>query len=107
MSHRISQLDGNYSESEDSDIDSLLEMVKREPINKECFQVLGTSKQCLAYCDATFATKEECYKHNFLSTSQCCRTLIANLTKSGLEEAIKNVGIQQIVLKVKSVLPQL
>ena len=107
MSHRISQLDGNNSDSDDSDIDSLLEMVKSEPINKECFQVLGTSKQCLAYCNKIFKTKEECCKHNFLSTSQCCQTLIANLTKSGLEEAIKNVGIQQIVLKVKSVLPQL
>ena len=76
MSHRISQLDGNNSDSDDSDIDSILEMVK-------CLQVLGTSKQCIAYCNYIFTTKEECYKHKFLSTSQCCQTIMSSpaLTK--------------------------
>ena len=100
MLHGISQKVGNNSESDDSDIDSILEMVK-------CLQVLGTSKQCIAYCNYIFTTKEECYKHKFLSTSQCCQTIISNLKKSSLDEGIKKVGIQQIVLKVKSVYPQL
>ena len=106
MKHRLSQLDGHESDSESDDSNSIPE-IKREVIDKECFEDFGTAKKCEASCNEIFTSKEDCYRHMFLSNSQCCQTLISNLNKSGFEDTIKKVGLQRVVLKVKKALSRL
>ena len=106
MKHRLSQLDGHESDSESDDSNSIPE-IKREVIDKECFEDFGTAKKCEASCNEIFTSKEDCYRHMFLSNSQCCQTLISNLNQSGYEDTIKKVGLQRVVLKVKKALSRL
>ena len=83
-------MDGNVSESDDCS----------EEIEIDCFKVLATTLKCVVSCDKVFTTKEECYKHMYISASQCCKKLYSNLIECGLESEIKDVGIQQVSLKM-------
>ena len=88
IKHRISQVDGNVSESDDFS----------EEMEIDCFKVLARTLKCVVSCDKVFTTKEECYKHMYISSSQCCQKLYSNLIECGLENEIKEVGIQKVSL---------
>ena len=66
-------------------------------IDKDCFNVLAITQKCVIGCNKKLSTKEECYKHMYLSHSQCCKKN-SNLKKSDFEDKIKKDGIQKSVL---------
>ena len=80
--------------------------VKDEDEDEECLKMLGTSEKCFS-CKKSFTSKEECYRHMFLSMSQCCQNTVSNLSKCGLEKDVKEFGIQRTIMKVHGLLPQL
>ena len=88
MKQRISQVDGNDSDSEDFS----------EQIERNCYNVLARTEKCIVSCNKIFTTKEECYKHMYISSSQCCQKLYSNLIECGFESELKDVGIQQVSL---------
>ena len=90
MKHRISQVDGNDSDSDDCS----------ELIERNCYNVLARTVKCVVSCNKICTTNEECYKHMCLSLSQCCQKLHSNLIECGLESEIKDVGIRQVSLKM-------
>ena len=104
IKHKIPQVDGNTTESEDEG--SIQNKVKSETIDEECFKMLGTSDKCFS-CKNSFTSEEECYRHMFLSMSQCCQNTVLNLSKCGLEKDVKESGIQRTIMKVHGLLPQL
>ena len=104
MKHKVTQVDGNTTESEDDD--SIPFETKIESINEECFKALGKSETCVV-CNKSFETPEECYKHMFLSKSQCLQFTVSQLVKCGLEKDVKEIGIQRTMMKIHGLLPQL
>ena len=66
IKHRLSQVNGNVSESDDCS----------EEIDFDCFKVLARTLKYAVSCDKVFTTKEEFYKHMYISLSQCCQKLI-------------------------------
>ena len=92
IKHRIFQLDGNNSESDEYEN-------KSEEIDLECFSVLGTTENCMICCNEKFSNKEDCYKHMYLSPSQCCLILKSNMEKKGFEDEIRNIGFQKVMLQ--------
>ena len=90
IKHRISQVDGNVSELDDCS----------EEIEIDCFKVLARTLKCVVSCGQVFTTKEDCYKHMYISSSQCCQKLYSNLIECGLENEIKEGGIQKVSLKM-------
>lgn len=104
MKHKVNQVDGNSTESEDEDI--IHDKFDNEPIIKVNFDAFGRSNKCIS-CGESFASREECYKHMFLSMSQCCETTVSNLIACGFEKEIREDGIQKTMMKVQSLLPKL
>ena len=103
MKHRISQIDG----ADDSENESNLESKGTEKthisenlgtIDLDCFNLLGITEKCMISCNQKFPTKEDCYKHMYVSTSKCCQKLRSNMEKSGFAEDIKKVGFQKVML---------
>ena len=76
----------------------LLDIDPPKVIDMTCFNVLAITEKCVIGCNKKFLTKEECYKHMYLSNSQCCQKLCSNKKKSCFEDKIKKVGIQKVVL---------
>ena len=81
-------MDGNFSESDDCS----------EEIEIDCFKVLARTLKCVVSCDKVFTTNKECYKHMYTSSSPCCQKLYSNLVECGLENKLKEVGIQKVSL---------
>ena len=104
MKHKISQVDGNIDSEEDvsQEYDVFTLEVKgntSETFDPDCFHILGITEECAISCDKKFSSKEECYKHMYLSHSQCCIKLKSNLEKSGYEDDIRKVGLQKVMLQ--------
>jgi hypothetical protein len=97
IKHRISQLDGDNSESDECEFLSCEN--KSEEIDIECFSVLGITENCMIRCNEKFSNKEDCYKHMYLSPSQCCLILKSNMEKNGFEDEIRNIGFQKVMLQ--------
>ena len=87
IKHKVPQVDGNTTESEDEG--SIRNKVKSKTINEECFKMLGTSDKCFS-CKNSFTSEEECYRHMFLSMSQCCQNTVSNLSKVVLKKMSRN-----------------
>ena len=111
MKHRISQVDGNDSESDDycnslseknSDIDKdcfkRFDSDKTDAIDEDFFKACSTIVECHS-CDKIFKTAEECYIHMFLSTSYCCQKTISNLKENCHAEDLNRLGIQKVIMK--------
>ena len=97
-------MDGNSTESEDED--SVQDRFKSEPIIKENFEAFGRSDKCIS-CGETFKSREECYRHMFLSMSQCCQKTVSNMIQCGFEKEIKELGIQKTMMKIQGLLLKL
>ena len=114
MKHRISQVDGNNSESDECNSRS----EDNSEIDKDCFKRFGNDKadaidedffkacrhwrpamlECHS-CDNIFKTAEECYIHMLLSTSRCCQKTISNLKENGHAQDLDKLGIQKGLMK--------
>ena len=98
--HHISKLDGN-PDSEGEDLEEkkvLTPKMDLEAIDRDCFNLLGITEKCMISCNLKLSSKEECYKHMYLSPSKCCQKLCSNMEKSGFEEDIKKNGFQKVML---------
>ena len=98
MKHKISQVDGNI-DSEEEVLTVVVEDNKSETFDPDCFHMLGITEECVISCNKKFSSKEECYKHMYLSQSKCCIKLKSNLGKSGYEDNIRKVGLQKVMLQ--------
>ena len=101
QTEKIDQIDG-FCESQKNDlpnaeVDEGREMTSEE-IDQECLSILGITEMCMISCKQKFYSKEECYKHMYMSPSKCCQKLRSNMEKSGFAEDIKNFGFQQVML---------
>ena len=79
-------MDGNIDFEEDVsqeyDVSTLdVEGNKSETFNPDCFHMLGITEECAISCGKKFSSKKECYKHMYLSHSQCWIKLKSNLEK--------------------------
>ena len=96
----IDHTDG-FSESQKENVhnpeDDELREIDFEAIDQECFNILGVTVKCVISCNQNFGSKEECYKHTYLSPSKCCQKLCSNMEKGGFKEDIRKVGIQKVV----------
>ena len=97
MKHRISQVDGNDSDLEESN--SLQDRDINDLIDTECMKRFEQITEC-ASCSKIFKTAKECYVHMLLSTSKCCQTTITNFKENGRAEDLKTLGIQRLMLKM-------
>ena len=110
MKHRISQVDGNNSESNDcnslseensdiyKDCFKRFDSYKTDAIDEDFFKASSTIVECPS-CDKIFKTAEECYIHLFLSASHCCQKTISNLKENGHAQDLDKLGIQKGLMK--------
>ena len=70
------------------------------PIKTVQHSEIFNCNQCgqTANCKANLMKHIECYKYMYISSSQCCQKLYSNLIECGLENEIKEVGIQKVSL---------
>ena len=107
MMHKIAQVDG-IIDPEDNNRDETITSAASEMndnysdlegFDSECFHMLGVTETCAISCEEIFSSKEECYKHMYLSHSKCCIKLRSNMEKNGYEDDIRNIGYQKVMLE--------
>ena len=109
MKHQISQVDGagdTKDESREETIPLTASEVNEnssgnesETLDLDCFNMLGITEKCAISCNTNFSSKEECYRHMYLSHSHCCIKLKSSVEKNGFENNIRRIGFQKIMLQ--------